>query len=380
MAGKKDATSRGTIKSIEEYSKQFGARRVDVRAAAKRYGMLPTGSLKVDRLLGGGIPMGKMTEIYGPPGSGKSTLATKIAGLALAKGIRVAYHDLEKALDLRDDTISEDGFISEELLTKEETPAEFIKRVESRQSWLRINGIDPLDENFHIYEPDTGEELFTMLGEGLPFFGLQIVDSVPAIMPAKVMAGEPGDASYGSRAKLLAEELPRLLRKWGTLDSAIIFINQVRENIGAQVKSQKATGGFALDHYVRCKIKTQRINRKEQGDDVITESRVKVEKNMYGSNREEMIRISGKRGIDTLHELLEFGVDFGYIKTSGNWHYFFESPTDDAIFKAAQAGKKLAELPGYLGGYNGEAAALDWMTRNGWEAKLYPLAQKVFGA
>lgn len=375
----KEKTSRGSIKSIEDFEKMFAHRRVDVREAAKAHGVWPTGSLKVDRLLGGGIPKGKMTEIYGPPGSGKSTLALKIISLALKEGVRCAYHDLEKGLDLRDDTLSEDGFVARDLLDAKESDEQIEKRVKSRQSWLRTNGIDPLDPNLYIFEPYTGEELFTMLGEGLPFFGIQVVDSVPAIMPAKVMDGQPGEATYGSRAKLLAEELPRLLRLWGTLESSIIFINQVRENIGAQVKSQKATGGFALDHYVRCKVKTQRITRTEQGDDVVTNSRVKVEKNIYGSNREEMIRISGKRGIDTLHELLEYAVDFGYIKQSGNWSYVFDVPISTEDFKAAQAKKKVQELPGYLAGMNGEAAVLQWMADNGWEQRLYPLAAKAMG-
>ena len=376
----KEKASRGSIKSIEDFEKMFAHRRVDVREAAKNRGVWPTGSLKVDRLLGGGIPRGMMSEVFGPPGSGKSTLALKIVSLALKEGIPCAYYDLEKGLDLRDDALGDDGFVAEALLETVETAEQEETRKKSRQSWLKTNGIDPLDPNFHIYEPYTGEELFTMLGEGLQFFGIQVVDSVPAIMPAKVMDGQPGEATYGSRAKLLAEELPRLLRLWGTQESTIIFINQVRENIGAQVKSQKATGGFALDHYVRCKIKTQRITRTEQGDDVVTNSRVKVEKNIYGSNREEMIRISGKRGLDSLHELLEFGIDFGYIKLAGNWHYMFETPTSTEDFKAAQAKKKVAELPGYLAGMNGEASALQWMADHGWEAKLYPLAAKAMGA
>jgi recombination protein RecA len=360
-----------TLRNAEDFAKKYAKVRIDPK---RKIGTLSTGSLKLDQALRGGIPKAKMTEIYGPPGGGKTTLALKIASAATRAGIAVAYYDMEKGLPLSEESFDDDGFIKEEALQATEVDTEV------RTSWLRRNGIDPYDPLFHIYEPYTGEELFTMLGEGLPHFGLSIVDSVPAILASKVLAGEPGEASFGARAKLLAEELPRLLRKWGSLDSAIIFINQVRENIGAQVKSQKSSGGFALEHYVRCKIKTQRIGRKEQGKDVITENRIRVEKNLNGPYAEAMIRISALRGIDALHELLEFGVDFGYIHLSGSWHYFFDTPVDAATFKDASSKKKLSEVPGYLTGQNGEAAALDWMGKNNWEDKLLPLARKTFGA
>lgn len=379
MAAKKEKKSRTGVKTLEAFHEKYGAARVNVRERSKNLGTWATGSLKLDDILGGGVPKGNIVEIYGPPGSGKSTLAVRMASLVLREGKPVIYFDLERGLDLRNADAADDGTL-EISVPQDETDEERTERVASRDSWLRTNGIEPLDENFSVYEPYTGEELFEMLGSIVEneLAALCVVDSVPAIMPGKVMDSNPGDATYGSRAKLLAEELPRLLRLYGdNLETTIVFINQVRENIGAQVKSHKATGGFALEHYIRCKIKTQRVRRIEQGDDVITESRVKVEKNIYGSNSETTVRISSLRGIDIMSELLEVGLDFQYIQLSGNWHYFFAEPVDPEVFAKAQKKKTIASLDGYLAGMNGEAAALKWMQENGWEEKLLPIARKA---
>jgi hypothetical protein len=229
----------------------------------------------------------------------------------------------------------------------------------------------------------SGEELFSLLAAAVEnqLFDLIIVDSVPAIMPMRALEGEPGDAHFGARAKLIAEEMPRLLRLYDkNLVTTIIFINQVRENIGAQIKSQKSTSGFALEHYVRCKIKVHRIGRKVQGEDTVSEVRVKIEKNIYGPPGEARIQISALRGVDTLSEFLDVARDLDYVQQTGNWHYFFEEPIDPADFAKAHKKKTVSALPGYLAGMNGEASALAWMAENAWEAKMRPLARKEFGA
>lgn len=371
---------KDTVATLDDFHAKYGKARVNIRERSKGIGTWSTGSLKLDQNLNGGLPKGMMVEIYGPPGSGKSTLALRVASLILKEGKPVVYFDLERGLDYRN-AVTDD--IELEVVERDETAAEKKARIAKRESWLRTNGIDPLDANFHVYEPFDGEELFQMLGDAVSkgLFALCIVDSVPAIMPGKVMDGEPGESTYGARAKLLAEELPRLLRLWGdNLETTVLFINQVRENIGAQVKSHKATGGFALEHFIRCKLKTQKLRKIEQGDDVITESRVRVEKNVYGANKEAVIRISTLRGVDTMAELLETAVEFGYVQTSGNWHYFFAEPVDREEFQKAQKKKAIPAMDGYLTSANGEAAALEWMTATGWDAKMLPIARKAFGA
>jgi recombination protein RecA len=363
---KRAAAPKGSLASFQE---KHGAMRVDPAVEVLRGEKWPTGSLVLDRLLRGGISKGRIAEIYGPPGGGKTTLAMKIIGLALGVGIPCAYFDLEHTLEVTPEDLADED--------KTLTPDQ---RSERKESWLQINGVNPTDENFHWYKSDSGEQLFTMLADVVRdnLFGIVVVDSIPQIVTKRMNDSEVGDAMFGARAKLLAEELPRLMRLYNKNPrTTIIFINQVRENIGAQIKSQKATGGYALDHDVRIKIKIQRTIRKVSGDDVVSDTRVKVEKNVSGPSGEGMIRISAKRGIDTLWELLDYAVEFGYVHTSGNWHYIFAEPIEAPAFKAAWAKKKHTELPGYLTGQNGENGALDWLAANGWQSKLYALATKA---
>lgn len=354
----------GQITNIEEFHSFFGQRRIDAREAMKESGYWPTGSLKLDKALGGGFPMGKIVEIYGPPTGGKTTLALATIAQALAADKKVVFYNLERGLDLQSEGEDEG------------------ERVRKRDSWLRTNGVDPEHPNLTIIESTTGEELFVGLRAIVrhKIFDLVVVDSVPAIMPQKVLDGEPGEATYGARAKLLADELPVVYALYGiggNRTTTIILINQVRENIGAQVKSQKATGGYALDHFTRTKIKIQRISRVERGDDVVSTSLCKLEKSLTGRYQQLELQISANRGVDLLAELLEFAIEQGFVHTSGNWHFFFEQPIDRAEFKNAQANKKVAELPGYLGSQNGEGAALNWMGANGWKEKLYALAAQA---
>lgn len=377
--GKKGGGAKVT--TMKDFEAKWGDRRVDVKEVSRVAGYYPTGSLKLDRRLGGGLPMGRMVEIYGPPGGGKTTLALSVISRVLASGGKAAYFDLERGLDLQSEGIlGEDGVSMEALLNEAgETKKEAHKK--KRTSWLRRNGVDPEHPNFYVFEVDSAEEMFEMLAAIVAgaLFQIAVIDSVPAIMPRKALDGDVGDAQYGSRAKLLAEELPRLTRLYsGNLKTTLIFINQVRENIGAQVKSQKASGGFALDHFMRTKIKVQRVARKETGDDVLTESLCKLEKNVTGAYSTETIIISAQRGVDTLSELLEFGVDFGYVHVSGSWHYFFSEPVDAETYKTASEKKKVKELPGFLTGENSRGAALVYMADNGWADKLYPLAMKTY--
>lgn len=379
MAPKKEKGDKTVVKTMDDFAKKYADRRINVKEVAEHSGFRPTGSLLLDQKLGGGLPKGKPVELYGPPGGGKSTVAAACSGIALAQGGRVAYFDLERGLDLMSEgVLDSEGAVTADALLGTNA----VEHKRKRTSWLRTNGIDPEHPNFHIYDPWSGEELFTMLDDIVAndLFDIAVVDSVPAILPRAVLEGQPGDATYGARAKLLAEEMPRLMRLYsGNHNTTVIFINQVRENIGAQVKSQKSTGGYALDHFVRTKIKFQRIGRDEKGDDVLTKILWKAEKNLAGAYATGELIISAKRGVDLLSELLDFGIDFGYVRVKGSWHYFFDAPVEADAFNEAWAKKKIAELPGYVGGYNGSAAALEFMFNNGWKEKLLPVAMKVFG-
>ena len=375
----KAETPKKKSSNIADFDAKFGGAVVDVRSLARNSGFRSTGSLKFDSLLRGGLPKGTMVEYWGPPQSGKSTAATKALGLVLQQGGTGAYFDLERGLDLVHE-VDPDEVPEVLLAAKDATAEEVAEVIDKRQSWLRANGIDPFHENFRIYDPDHGEQMFEMLQEIVlgNLFDFVVVDSVAAIITRAELEGEAGESHFGAVAKLLSVELKKLMRAYKeNNNTSIIWINQARDKIGYMAKGQKSTGGHALEHFVGTKVRFTKIGRKEVGDDVMTETKIKVDKSRYASAKEITLFISGERGLDTLSELLDYGVDFGYIQTSGNWHYFFAEPVEADAFKTANAKKKIEELPGYMGKANGQAKALDWMAENGWQEKLYSLALKT---
>jgi recombination protein RecA len=367
--------------SMEDFDTKFSSAIVDVRDITRSSGYRTTGSLKIDGLLKGGLPTGTMVEFWGPPQSGKSTVAVRAAGECLKAGGRVAYVDLERGLDLVNETDwledhDENGVVKKlsEIHGDEE---EKQQRALRRTSWLRTNGVDVFSKNFRILDPDHGEHMFSILADIVKhnLFDLVIVDSVAAIITRAEMQGEPGESHFGQVAKLLTVELKRLMRLFShNPNTTIVWINQARDKIGYMAKGQKSTGGHALEHYVGTKVKFSKVGREETDDDVITESLVKIDKSRYASARTVNIFVSGKRGLDTLKEVYDFGVDFGYIHASGSWVYIFEEPVDDEDFKAT---KDKTQIPNFVARKQGESAALEYLSENGWLDRLVALAKKA---
>jgi RecA/RadA recombinase len=306
--------------------------------------------------------------------SGKSTLATSCLGNTLLSGGTGCYVDLERGLDLYGEADYVDAAQSQ---TSEERATARLKR----SSWLAKNGIDILDPNFRIYDPLSGEELFRFLANVVArnVFDTVVVDSVAAILTAKQLEGDTGESHFGAVAKLLSAEMPRLLRLYrDNPNTNIIFINQARDKIGYMQQGQKSTGGHALEHYVGTKVRFRLMKREPQtSGDIITLSRVKIDKSRYASARELTIEISGARGLDVTGELLQFAEQQGYAHTSGAWRYFYDQPITPDDFKAAQKAKAVESVAGFVGKAQGKDAAKMWMDENDWRSKLYEEAVRV---
>jgi recombination protein RecA len=382
MANEKKKAAQ--VKSLDDFDAMFASAVVNIRERAEYYAkegaFLPTGSVSLDRTLGGGMPKGKMIEVWGGPHGGKSTLALSTGAELLARNkkepglkrpFRVGYADVEKGLDLLNVT-PDDPEILRKLFNPTEQEAK--QAVKKRTSWFEKNRIDPYDPNFRVYEPMSGEQLFEMmfLIAKNNLFDLFIVDSVPAIVPQAILDGDAGDSHYGALAKLLAQELPKLVALFqGNLSTSIIFINQMREKVGGMVKGQQSAAGHALKFYVSTRMRVTRIAGDEVGDELFTQSIVKVEKNRFGSGKQPTIWISSKHGLDAVRELFEFGNDAGYIHTHGAWYTILDRPTDPADVNRALKEKSLDELPGFLTRINGKAGAFEFLHANGWREKLY---------
>lgn len=361
-------------KNDKEFEEMFGGDFIDVQALARNAGFRSTGSIKVDSLLGGGFPKGRMVELWGGPQAGKSSLATACIGQTLKSGGTACYVDLERGLDLFGESDYFDATQKESDFDPEAAKA-------ARTSWLRKNGVDPFDPNFRIFDPRSGEQLFRFLANVVVLnkFDVVVVDSVAAVLTEKQLEGDTGEATFGAVAKLLSSEMPRLLRLYGgNPNTVIIFINQIRDKIGFMQQGQKSTGGHALEHYVGTKIRLRLVKRESQtSGDVVTLSKVQVNKSRYASAKEVEIEISGERGIDVMGELLEYAEQQGYAYSSGAWKYFFDQPVLPEVFKASQKSKKVEELDGFAGKAQGKEAAKQWMSENGWYDKLFQEAVRV---
>jgi recombination protein RecA len=368
------AEKKTKITTWDEFGKKWGKNLLDKAHRAGTMGFWTTGSRTLDALIGGGFPQSEIVELVGQSGSGKSSCALSACGNILKAGGRVAWFDWERGLDFS----SEKNFVilsngewvpNKELLQQND--------IERRHGWLRKNNIDPFHENFHVCLAADGEQMFEMIGDMLKasLFDMIVIDSVAAILTRAQFEGDPGDAGFGQVAKLLSIELARVQRFYdlhpGT-KTTIVLINQIRDKIGYMSNGgTKSFGGKALEHYPGTKLKFSRVKRTRTSDDeVITETRVQVEKSRHAAALECRIFISSERGLDTLAELIEVGKQAGLIHVRGNIHVIFDKPISAELFEAT---KKYASLPGFIDKVNGESATLRWLQDHGWEERLTSL-------
>ena len=268
---------------------------------------IPTGSLTLDSALGiGGVPRGRIMEIYGPESSGKTTLATHIIAEAQKLGGTCAFIDAEHAFD---------------------------------PTYGKALGVDI--DNLLISQPDTGEQALNICDMLVRSGALDVIviDSVAALVPQAELEGDMGDTHVGLQARLMSQALRKLAGTINRTKTCLIFINQIRMKIGVMFGSPETTsGGRALKFYSSVRLDIRRIGAVKDGSDVVgNRTRVRVKKNKVAPPfKEAEFDIVYGEGISSLGELIDLGTEHGIIQKSGSW-YSYE---DDTIAQGREATKE----------------------------------------
>jgi recombination protein RecA len=252
--------------------------------------VIPTGSIALDLALGvGGVPRGRITEIYGPESSGKTTLCQHIIANAQRAGGFAAFIDAEHALD---------------------------------RTYAARCGVDT--NNLLISQPDTGEQALEIVDSLVRSNAIDIVviDSVAALTPRAEIEGEMGDSHVGLQARLMSQALRKLTGAISNSNTSVIFTNQLREKIGVMFGNPETTaGGKALKFYASVRLDIRRIDSIKQGQDVMgSRTRVKVVKNKVAPPfRVAEFDIMYSEGISREGGLIDLGLEMGLVKKSGAW-------------------------------------------------------------
>lgn len=318
--------------AMAKIDKQFGAGSVQRMGDTKAVdiGVIPTGSIALDRALGiGGFPRGRIVEIYGPESSGKTTVALHAVANAQKVGI-AAYIDTEHALDPK---------------------------------YARDLGVDV--DNMLISQPDTAEEVFE-IAELLIDSGelsILVIDSIAACVPRRELEGDYGDSNVGLMARLMSQAMRKLVAKVSEKNVLLICINQIRYKIGVMFGSpETTTGGQALKFYASQRLDVRRIETEKTGaESTGNRTKVKIIKNKLAAPMKiAEFSLEFGVGISRHAELVDLAVDLGLIKKSGSWMTYGEQRWQGR----ANAIAGLKDAPGVSDGLEIEIReALDSATR-----------------
>ncbi len=282
--------------ALMQIEKQFGKgaiMRMGDDAASRDIQTVSTGSLTLDIALGcGGLPRGRVIEIYGPESSGKTTMTLSTIAQMQKKGGTAAFIDAEHALD------------------------------PSYAEKIGVNVDDLL-----VSQPDTGEQALEIVDMLVRSNSVDIVviDSVAALTPKAEIEGDMGDSHMGLQARLMSQALRKLTANIKRSNTMVIFINQIRMKIGVMFGSpETTTGGNALKFYASVRLDIRRIGAIKKGDEIIgNETRVKVVKNKVAPPfKQAEFEILYGEGVSFLGELIDLGVKYGFVNKAGSWYSY----------------------------------------------------------
>jgi recombination protein RecA len=303
--------------TLEEIKKEFGEGAIMRLQEVERVNVdsVSTGSIFLDSALGiGGLPRGRIIEIYGPESSGKSTLAMHCAAEAQKKGGVAAFIDAEHALD-----------------------PEYAKRLGVKIDELLISQPDSGEQGLQIVESLVRSNQVDII----------IIDSVAALTPRKEIAGEIGDLQIGLQARLMSQGLRKLSGIASKSKTIIVFLNQTRMKIGIPFGNPETTpGGMALKFYASVRIRLQRTAQIKQGEDVIgSRIKAKIVKNKVAAPfKTAEFDIYYNEGISNTADIINAGLKYGIIKKSGSWFTYGEEKLGQGMPGTKQTLKDNKEL------------------------------------